>query len=142
MPAPNVRMRFIARLTCIAVCGIAAAALAVGCGSGTGSAMPHLTTSVTVGPKPHRATINIVASGIGTAFTDITLTYPSGRREEIGTASFKDADSGSWWTDRLPNGTYNYTVYAIPAGAQDTSVFPASGRVDKNIVASRPFAIP
>jgi hypothetical protein len=111
-----------------------------GCASGV-TEMPQLKTSVTLGPKAHSATINVSASGVGGAFSGIVLTYPDGHRRLLGTATYSDADSGTWGPEELPSGTYTYTIYATPAGPADMGSFPVGRIVKDNIVASGTFVI-
>jgi hypothetical protein len=111
------------------------------CGSGAAT-MPHIRTSVTVGQKPHEAAIHVSASGMGKAFAGIVLTYPDGHRELLGTATYSEADSGVWEPSGLPGGSYRYTIYATPAGPNDTGSFPVGKIVKDNAVASGNFVIP
>jgi len=112
-----------------------------GCASGAAD-MPQLKTRVTVDKKLHAATIHISASGVGEAFSGIVLTYPDGHRDFLGTATYSDGDSGTWGDDHLPSGSYTFTVYATPAGSNDTGSFPVGKIVEDNAVASDMFVIP
>ena len=112
-----------------------------GCASGATN-MPQLKTRVTVDKKLHAATIHISASGVGEAFSGIVLTYPDGHRDFLGTATYSDGDSGTWGDDHLPSGSYTFTVYATPAGSNDTGSFPVGKIVEDNAVASDTFVIP
>ena len=112
-----------------------------GCASGAAD-MPQLKTRVTVDKKLHAATIHISASGVGEAFSGIVLTYPDGHRDFLGTATYSNGDSGTWGDDHLPSGSYTFTVYATPAGSNDTGSFPVGKIVEDNAVASDTFVIP
>jgi hypothetical protein len=134
----TVRVRFIARLTLVGACSVAVFALGA---CGTSAGMPHFKVSATVGPQPHRATINVIASGSGEAMADVVLTYPNGSKHELVSAHYRDGGSTHFFSEGLPKGKYTYTVWAIPGGANYTT-FPTSGRVDQNIVASPSFVMP
>jgi len=78
-----------------AVAALFAVRLLAGCASRTATAeIPHLKTTVTVGPKPHQATIDVSSSGPGAAFSGIVLTYPDGHRRMLGTGTYEAGDSG------------------------------------------------
>jgi hypothetical protein len=112
-------------------------------GSASGATdLPRLKTSVIVDKKLRAATLHISASGVGDAFSGIVLTYPDGHHDFLGTATYSDGDSGTWGTDQLPGGSYTFTVYATPAGPNDTGSFPVGKIVDHNAVASETFVIP
>lgn len=124
-----------------AVSALTLVAMLSGCASGA-TDMPRLKTSVTVGKMPHAATLHVSASGVGDAFSGIVLTYPDGHHDFLGTATYSNGGSGTWGTDQLPNGSYTFTVYATPAGPNDTGSFPVGKIVDDNVVATETFVIP
>jgi hypothetical protein len=130
----------------LAMLALAASALVLvavpsGCASGA-AGMPQIKTSVTVAPKLHMATIHISANGEGKAFAGIVLSYPDGHRDLLGTATYSAASSGTWEPNKLPSGSYAYTVYATLAGPNDTGSFPVGMIVKANVVASGTFVIP
>ena len=124
-----------------AASAVALVAALSGCASGA-TGMPQVKTSVSVAPKLRTAAIHISASGAGKAFSGIVLTYPDGHHDLLGTATYSEASSGTWDPSGLPSGSYTYTVYATPAGPNDTGPFPVGRIVKANAVASGTFVIP
>jgi hypothetical protein len=104
--------------------------------------MPHLTIGVTVGPKPHQAMVHVVATGSGKEYAGFILRSPDGHSVNGGTFYYRGGTRFGHPLYFLSSGTYGYTVYALPEPAQTPLVFPASGHVTKNIVASGSFSVP
>ena len=131
----------VAVVSILLVCGCALPGLLAACGS-SGPHLPHVTVGVSVGPKPHEATISLQSTGRGTGVAAIVLTYPNGHRREIGQAVVEDGLGTGNGPGQLPPGRYEYTVYAIAtASAPKAPIFPANARVDKNIMATGAFVI-
>jgi len=131
----------VAAVTVLLVCGCTLPGWLAACGS-SGPHLPHVTVGLSLGPKPHQATISLQSSGSGAGVAAIVLTYPNGHRREIGEAVVENGLSTGNGPDQLPPGRYEYTVYAIATSSVPKApLFPASARVDKNIIGSGSFVI-
>jgi hypothetical protein len=123
------------------VCACASLWLLTGCGTSKPH-LPHVTTGVTVGPKPHQATLSLSSSGDGYGVAEFVLTYPDGHKHVAGDGVLENGTSLGWTPEQMPSGRYEYTLYAVPTATQPMAPdFPSSARTEKNILSSGTFAI-
>ena len=123
------------------VCACTSLALLAGCGSSKPH-LPHVTTGVMVGPKPHQATISLTSSGDGYGVAELVLTYPDGHKHVAGNGVMEDGTGLGWTPRQLPSGQYGYTFYAVPTSTLHMDAdFPSDGRTESNIISSGTFAI-
>ena len=104
--------------------------------------MPTFSATATPGPKAHEATVSVTSDGSGTASVAIVLTYPDGHRSLLQSGQWQAADSAESTRSDLPAGDYSFTVYAIPAGGQDSRPISAGDFVAGNAVASAEVTVP
>ena len=90
--------------------------------------LPHVTTSVMTGPKPHEATFSLSSSGNGYGVAELVLTYPNGHRHVGGDGVLEDGTTVGWTPEQLPSGHYEYTFYAVPRATRPMAPDSSIGR--------------
>ena len=119
--------------------------IAVGCTSQASQdahKVPHLSVSVTVGPKQRQAAFSIAGSGSGKADVALVLEDPHGNREQLANGLVEDGWTSGFEPQELAQGSYRYFIYAVPTSAKNVYTLPATDLVDKNLVDSGSFVIP
>jgi predicted phage tail protein len=134
--------RLVSVLTIVLFAVGTAAALTAGCGSAGESTIPTFSATATAGPKTSEATVRVTSDGSGTASAAIVLTYPDGHRSLLSTGQWRAMDSGTATRSDLPAGVYTFTVYAIPAGNQDSPEISVGYFVDRYAVATATVTVP
>jgi hypothetical protein len=123
------------------VCAGASLGLLAACGSSEPQ-LPHVTTSVGIGPSPHEMTVSVRTSGDGHGVAEFVLTYPDGHEQVGGVGVLEQETSLGWTLKQLPSGPYEYAFYAVPTAAAPMAPdFPSGARTEKNRLSSGTFTI-
>jgi hypothetical protein len=125
----------------LVACAAASLGLLTACGSGEPQ-LPQVTTSVTIGPGPHEATVNVSSSGDGYGVAQLVLTYPDGSRHVTGQGVLESDLSLGFSPGDLQPGDYEYTVYAVATSTPPPSPdFPSGADTEKNAISSGTFTL-